>query len=30
MSLILDTVNSSSHLEGKDQIVFGYCLSVVS
>ena len=30
VSLMLDTVNSWSHLEGKDQIVFGYCLSVVS
>ena len=30
VSLLLDTVISSSHVEGKDQIILGSCLSVVS
>ena len=30
VSLLLDTVIFASHLEGKDQIGFGICLSVVS
>ena len=30
VSLLLDTVISTSHLEGKDQIGFGFYLSVVS
>ena len=30
VSLLLDTVISSSDLEGKDQIILGFCPSVVS